>query len=336
MANEPGLTEIVTTTLRNRRGVLVDNITNNNPVLRAMKDYDSIEEEDGGRTLVEEHFFQETGNVMHYHAGQPLDLTLRPVSTAFEVDWKQFGGSVVIHGREKRMNAGMLGKIKLLKSRLKGLEYSMENFYNADLISDGTADGGLQIGGIKYWISSTPSSGTIGGIDRSSSSNTYARNTKFDTVNDTTGGAPGGVATSASTIRPYWDFMLNSVTRSEDTTKIILAGQSHYQFAQTALQPIQRTEDSNTVRAGYKRMWYQGVPVVMCGGVVFGGQTQIAVDRSYGLNTMFFKIRVHQDANMDPLPQVQSINQDSEAQIVIFMGNATCSAPKLQWVMFDS
>lgn len=336
MAAEPGLTEIVTTTLRNRRGILVDNITNNNPVLRAMKEYDSIEEEDGGRTLVEEHYFQETGNVMHYSMGQVLDLTLRPVSTAFEVDWKQFAGAVVIHGREKRMNAGMLGKIKLLKSRLKGLEYSMENFYNADIISNGTADGGLQIGGIQYWISTTPTSGTIGGINRAASGASYAQNTKFDTVNDTTGGAPGGAATTASLIRPYYDYMLNQVTRSEDTTKLILAGQTHYQFLQTALQPMQRTEDSNTVKAGFKRMWYQGVPVAMCGGVNFGGQTQIAVDRSYGINTKFFKIRVHQDANMDPLPQVQSINQDTEAQIVVFMGNVTCPAPKLQWVMFDT
>ena len=316
--------------------MLVDNITNNNPVLRAMKEYDSIEMEDGGRTLVEEHFFDENSTVMHYHMGQQLNTGLAPITTAFEVDWKQFAGSVVIHGREKRMNGGLSGKIKLLKTRLRGLEYSMENFYNADLISDGTADSGLQIGGIKYWISTTPTSGTIGGIDRAATGASYAQNIKFDTVNDSTGGAPGGTATTAALIRPYYDYCLNQVTRSEDSTKVILAGQSHYQFLQTALQPIQQTMESNTVRAGFKRMFYQGVPVAMCGGINFGGQTQIAVDRSYGINTKFFKVRVHEDANMDPLPKVQSINQDTEVQIVVFMGNVTCPAPKLQWVMFDS
>lgn len=333
---EPGLTEIITTTLRNRRGVLVDNITNNNPVLRELKNSGNIEEEDGGRTLVEEHFFDENATVMHYSGAQPLNLSQQTIMTAFEVNWKQFAGAVVIHGLEKRQNSGMLGKIKLLKNRLKGLEFSMENFYNADLISDGTGDGGTQIGGIKYWISTTPTSGVIGGIDRQYSIASYARNLKFDTVNDSSGGAPGGTATTASLIRIYYDYMLRELTRGDDTAKVVLAGSSHYGYLQTALQPIQMSTESNSINAGYKKMMYQGVRVVNCGGVNFGGQTQIAVDRSYFLNTNFFKVRVHQDANMDTLPQTQSINQDAEAQIVVFMGNATCPAPRLQGVMFDS
>lgn len=334
---EPGLSEIITTTLRRRRGVLVDNITNNNPVLRSMKEYDAIEEESGGRTLVEEHFFDENGTVMHYTGGQPLNTTYNPVMSAFEVDWKQFAGAVVINGREERINSGIEGKIKLLKNRLKALEYSMENFYNADLISDGTGDGGLQIGGLKYWISATPTSGVIGGVDRSASIASYARNFKFDTVNDSTGGAPGGAATTAATVKPYLNYCINSTTRSEDRVKILLCGQQIYEHLQNALQALQRiTSETQTAKAGYQHLVYEGIPAVMCGGVNFGGQTTIATDRIYGVNTRFTKMRVHKDANMDPLPEVQSINQDSKAQISVFMGNMTCSAPKLNFVMFDS
>lgn len=336
MATEPGLTEIITTTLRNRRGVLVDNITNNNPVLRELKASGNIEEEDGGRTLVEEHFFDENNTVMHYSGAQPLNLSQNKTMTAFEQDWKQFAGAVVIHGLEKRQNSGMLGKIKLLKNRLRGLEFSMENFYNADLISDGTGDGGTQIQGIKYWFSTTPTSGTVGGINRAGSDAAYARNFKFDTANDSSGGAPGGVATTAALIRIYYDYMLRELTRGDDTAKVILAGSSHYGFLQTALQPIQIAERSDSIDGGYRKMRYQGVRVVNCGGVNFGGQTQIQTDRSYFINTNFFKVRVHKDANMDTLPMTQSINQDAEAQIVIFMGNATCPAPRLSGVMFDS
>lgn len=337
MATEPGLSEIITTTLRDRREVLTNNIENNNPVSRAMKEYDGFEMESGGRTLVDEASFAENATVMHYFGGQPLNTSYNPTMTAFEVDWKQFAGAVVINGREERMNSGPEGVIKLLKSRIQNLEFSLENFFNADIISDGTGDGGLQIGGLKYWISSTPTTGTVGGIDRSTTAGTFARNFKFDTVNDTTLGAPGGAATTAGTIKAYYNWCINSTTRSEDRVKLLYAGQQHYEFIISAMQAVQRiTDSSQTAKVGYRNVDYLGIPVAMCGGVNFGGETQLAVDRTYGVNTRFTKMRIHKGAYMEPLPEIQSINQDSKVQIVVFMGNMTCSAPRLNFVMFDS
>ena len=337
MAVEPGLSEIITTTLRRRRGTLTDNIENNNPVSRSMKEYDTFEMESGGRTLVEEVMFDENATVMRYHGGQVLNTNYNPTMTSFEVDWKQFAGAVVINGREERMNAGPEGKIKLLKGRITALEASLENFFNADLISDGTADGSLQMGGLKYWISTTPSSGTVGGIDRSTSAGSFARNFKFDTINDTTGGAPGGAATTAANIPTYLNYAINSTTRINDQVKVILAGQKYFEALQSAMLGLQRiTRESTTGRSGYMNLYYNGIEVVMCGGINFGGQTQVQTDRAYGVNTRYTKVRIHKDAYMEPLPEVQSINQDSKCKIVVFMGNMTCSAPALNFVMFDS
>lgn len=334
---EPGLTEIATTTLKNRRGVLVNNIENNNPVSRSMKEMETFEMEDGGRTLVEEVDYAENGTFTRYNGAQRISLAYNPTKTAFEVDWKQFAGSVVITGREKRMNAGTLGKIKLLKGRIVSLEHTLENNFNADLISDGTADNGLQMGGLNYWISTTPTSGTVGGIDRSVSANSWARNFKFDTVNDFSGGAPGGSVTDASNIKARLNYAINSTTRFQDSVKVLLAGQQMFEYAQAAMQSIQRiTSDTKKGKAGFREIEYEGIPMIMCGGINFGGQTQIATDRIYGVNTRYTKVRIHQDAYMEALPQVQSIDQDAEAKIVVFMGNMTCSFPKGNFVMFDS
>ena len=50
----PNLSEIVTTTLRNRSGVLADDYTRNNALIRRLSTRGRIKTWTGGRTIVEE------------------------------------------------------------------------------------------------------------------------------------------------------------------------------------------------------------------------------------------------------------------------------------------
>lgn len=50
----PNLSEIVTTTLRNRSGKLADNVTRNNAVLMRLNSRGKVKPFDGGRTIVQE------------------------------------------------------------------------------------------------------------------------------------------------------------------------------------------------------------------------------------------------------------------------------------------
>ena len=50
----PNLSEIVTTTLRNRTGELADNFTRNNAVIRRLKTRGRIKTFSGGRAIVQE------------------------------------------------------------------------------------------------------------------------------------------------------------------------------------------------------------------------------------------------------------------------------------------
>lgn len=50
----PNLSELVTTTLRNRRGRLADNVTNHIPILKRLNRRGNVQLDDGGRVLVEE------------------------------------------------------------------------------------------------------------------------------------------------------------------------------------------------------------------------------------------------------------------------------------------
>lgn len=57
----PNLSEIITTTLRNRTGKLADNVTNNNAILYRMKQKGKVKPASGGRTIVQEMDYAENG-----------------------------------------------------------------------------------------------------------------------------------------------------------------------------------------------------------------------------------------------------------------------------------
>lgn len=329
----PGLSEIIITTHRNRRKTFANGVENNNPVSRSMKENGTFEMEEGGRTLVDPIMFDENGTFMRYNGGQPLNLSYNDTQTGFEVDWKQFAVAITVTGREERMNSGEFAIKKLIKQRMQVAEYTLENNFNADLIADGTADGGLQMGGLKYWITDTPTSGTKGGIDVSTG--TVFQNLKYATASDTFAGSTG--ATTTSNVKARLNYCINKTTRGSDTVKVMLAGQTMFETIQSANDNLVRViQEKEVARTGFTQLYHMGIPIYMCGGVNFGGQTQIAADRIYGVNTKFTKVRIHKDAYFEPLENLQSINADTRAQIIVFMGNMTCSCPALNFVLFDS
>lgn len=334
---EPGLTEYVTTTGRRRMKVLRDDISNHISLYRSMKENDGLESYSGGRSIIEEMSYAENASYQRYFNAQPLSTALNYTMTSAEFAHKQIAIAVVMSGLEKRMNSGPEAFIDLSASRYKIAEQSFLNNFEADLISDGTADGGLQVGGLKAAVTTTPTVGTYGGIDRSSAGGAFYRNLKFATTTDSTAPAPGGAATTAANIKDYYNYMINQLRRGSDRPTIIIAGQSHYQFAQSALFAIQRiTDEKRSVSVGFRELEYLGIPIVMSGGVNFGGQSYIASDRSYFLNTKYLKVKYHKDANMEPLEELRSINAEVWCQLIIWMGNMTCSNARLQGVMYDS
>lgn len=327
---EPGLSEIITTTARLRQRELRDNVTNNNAVLLSMEENDGISEEDGGRTLIEEMAYAENGTYIRYDGGTVIPTSYNTTMTSAEFDWKQAAVAVVINGREQRMNSGKEQMIKLLTGRFKIAEDTMSNNINADSLSNGSSSN--QIGGLALIIAKT-NTNTVGGIDRNTAGGAFYKNLSFQ---PSATAALGSTATSASNIKQCYTYGVVNTTRGVDRVKLLLAGATHYQMFTSAMQGIQRVTDERKANAGFTTLEFQGIPVVLGGGVSFGGETLVQDDLTYGLNTKYIKLRVHKDCNMEPLPEVQSINQDAKVQIIAWMGNMTSSAPKLCFVMYDS
>lgn len=329
MAN-PGLSELITSTLRNRTAILKDNYMNNNAVIYMQKKHGGIEYVGGGRTLVEEMFYAENSTFTRYSGSDTLNVATSDVITAAEFNWKQFALSVVIDGLTARQNAGKEGIIKLLAARIKNGEGTLKNNLNADMVSDGTASSSKQIGGLKHLISKTPTSGTVGGIDRSTSAGTFYRNYAYDATNT------GGAVSSASNIKTYFNRVKINTTWNNEGPKFVLAGNSIYEYVLTAAQAIQQFTDPDMAKLGFENIVFCGMPVVLGGGVNFGGQTLVGATDAYFINPEYLKLKIHEDCDMKVLPIRQSFNQDAEVRLIAWMGNMTLSQAKVQAVLFDS
>lgn len=329
---EPGLSELITTTLRLRSKVLKDNYTNNNAVFLKMDEMGSVEEVDGGRTIVEELIFDENSTFQRYSGDEELNIGASAVFTGAEVNWKQFAIAVVINGLEKRQNSGSNGIIKLLANRIKNAEGTGMNNLNGDVISDGTADGGKQIGGLKHIVAKTPTN-TVAGIDRNTSGGAFYKNYTLN-VTSVFGGALSTL--TASQVRKVFTRALINTTRGNDKPNIGLLGNTYYEIVMDNAQSNQQIVDPKLARIGYEHLYFCGVPFVLGGGVNLGGQTLIGDTDGYMLNTKYLKVKTHKDANMTPLEERFSTNQDSEVRLITWMGNAICSFAKGQAAVFDS
>ena len=316
----PNLTEIVTTTLRNRRGMLADNVLNHNALLRRLNGRGNVQLEDGGRTLVEELEYAENSTFKYYSGYETLDISASDVFTAAEFDWKQAATVVTISGLERRQNSGRSQSIRLLDRRLRNAEKTMMNNISTGIYSDGTGSNGKQIGGLQSLVADDPSTGTVGGINRANFS--FWQNSVYDFSDNT-------VTPSASTIQGAMNTLWLDQVRGSDKPDTIVFGTTYFGFYWSSLQAIQRIASETEAAAGYQTLAYYGP----------GGRADVFHDdavsatKGYFLNTDYLFWRVHRDANMDPLTDRESINQDATVVPIILMGNLTLANAELQGVM---
>lgn len=314
----PNLSEIVTTTLRDRSGKLADNVSKGNILLAKTKSKGAWKSAEG-RSIVQELDYAENSTFQYYSGGEILNISASDVLSAAEFDWKQAAVAVVATGLETEVqNVGDAQVINLLEARIKNAERTMRNNICNGLYSDGTGSGGKQIGGLQHVVADDPTTGTVGGINRASYS--FWRNQVFDATTD------GSGATTASNIQTHFNAMWLECTRGPDKPDLIITGSAYYRFFLDSLQTIQRITDSETGKLGFNNVMYQSAPVV------YEDNTGMPAQRAYFLNTDYLFLRYAPRRLFKPLEKVPSINQDAMAQLITFAGNLTTSNASLQGV----
>lgn len=316
------MTEIVTTTLRNRTGKLADNVTKNNALLYRLRARGRVKPVTGGRTIVQELNYQENGTYKRYSGYEVLNISPSDVFTGAEYNYAQAAVAVSISGLEMLQNSGDEAIIDLLEGRIENAEQTLTNNVALDTYSNGTADGGRQIGGIQLLVSLTPTSGVVGGIDPSVWA--FWRNVAFSGV--TNGGSP----VSTGTIQTYMNRVYLQLVRGSDAPDLIVADNNFYRYYLESMQAIQRVSDDKMAELGFQTLKYMNADVVLDGG--FGGGAPI--NTMYMLNTKYLFFRPHADRNFAPLGDERfAVNQDAMVKLIGFAGNLTTSNRFLQGVL---
>jgi len=345
----PNLSEIVTTTLRNRTGVLQDNVSRNNALLARLNKKGRIKTFSGGRTIVQELDYANNSTFAWYSGYQTLNINPSQVFTAAEFPIRQAALAISISGLEELQNSGEEAIIDLLESRVENGERTFMNGLANAIYGDGTVSG--SIGGLQLLVAAAPSTGVVGGIDRSVWS--FWQNISFSASGATSpNGGKGGVAANAANIISYMDTLWVQLIRGRDYPDLIVADNNMYKFYLQALQSIQRvgTESGapDLAEAGFMSLKYMNADVVLDGGFqgISGDPLPFQTSSStnsvggapastmYFLNTNYIHWRPHAARNMVPLdPDRFSVNQDAMVRLIGWAGNMTLSNAFLQGII---
>lgn len=311
-------TELVTTTFRNHRKGIKDNLSERNALLRRMYKKGNYRTEDGGLSIVEPLDYAQNTTYQRYNDWDLLNIQASDVLSAAEYTWVQIAIHVAASGRELRVNSGSSQIEKLVAAKLKNAIRTFNNNFCSDLYSAGSLSN--QIGGLQKIVADT-NTNTVGGIDANTW--TFWRNTVFDLSDQS-------VTISATTIEndamlPLW----LSLDRGEgDRPDLILMDTVHFTYFEKSQTSLKRYAKADSAQAGFLEMQYKSADVVY--DTTASG---IPASHTYMLNTNYLKLVTHQDADLEEMPKKEPVNQDGEVIPILWMGQLTCSNRKLQGVI---
>jgi hypothetical protein len=318
------ISEAAVLTLRSRTKKLADNVGKNNALLGRLEEKGRIKLVSGGREIIQEIEFAENGTYKRYSGYEQLNVAPSEVFTAATYNYAQVAVAISISGLEMLQNSGKEAVIDLLDARISNAEKTIRNGIALDIYSDGSADGGRQIGGLQLLVADSPATGTVGGINRALYP--FWRNISFDATTD------GGAAATTANIQDYMHRVWLQTVRGTDRTDLICSDANYYRLYWGSLTPLQRFTSPKMAELGFQSLKYQDADVVLDGGVGGGCPT----NHMYFLNTDYIHWRPHADRNFEVLqPDRFGVNQDAMVKLIAWAGNMTLSNAFLQGVLKD-
>lgn len=315
-------TEMASTTFRNHKKDIADNMSNHNALFRRLRQKGRYTKEDGGLSLVRPIEYAENGTYLRYSGYDKLNISAVDVISSAEFPWRYVSVNVAANGGEIRNNKGENKMVNLVKTKVKNAIKSMGNGLSEDFYSDGTLSN--QIGGLQALIADN-GLGTVGGIN--STTFGFWANTVQSAAAPLQGG--GAVTVSETTIEH--EIMLPlylRLTRGMDTPDFIVVSENWFRFFEKSQSSLKRyAGDDDEADAGFVKLKYKGADVFHDTSA-----SGIPTSHMYFINTDYIELIAHEDADMDIFPELQSVDQDAVITPVLFQGNLVCSNRALQGV----
>lgn len=313
-------TELVSTTFRKHSKEIKDNVSRNNAFYARLVEKGSPSKEDGGLTITKPLDYSSNNTYQRYSGFDVLNISASDVITAAEYQWRQVALNVVASGLELRTNSGESRIINLAKARIKNATRTFRNNFSVDLYSDGSLPN--QIGGLQSIVADA-GTGTVGGIDSSSWAFWQSKVQSAAAPRQGGGAITPGSGTMESLMLPLW----LDLVRGDDKPDLILCSNDYFSFYEQSQTSIKRYTSSDTASGGFLNLKYKNADVI------FDGGSGIPASRMYFLNTDYFDLVVHKDANLTVMEEMKPYNQDAAVIPILWMGNLTCTNRSLQGVL---
>jgi len=285
----------------------VDNISKHNALLFKIKEKNNSNADSGDKIRIPLIGTPTASNYTRYSGLDVLPTAQTDGLTAATYNWKNVANSFVVSGEDMAKNGtGNETILSYIDGKRKALEADSKNNFCTDLYSDGTADGGKQIGGLQLLVSDA-GTGTVGNIN--STTYNWWRNKVQSAAAPLQGG--GAITPSATTIESLMDPLYNRLIRGSDKPDIILADNNYYSFYMQSQQNKQRypSMDGKMAAAGFESIKYRGTEVVL------DNTDSMPSNHMYFLNTDYLGLKYLKGFDFKTQSARTPINQDG---LVIF------------------
>lgn len=305
---------LVSTTLKNYRKKLIDNLTYSQVVVDMIRRMGGVRTLDGGTSIVEHLLYETNPSVKTYNGLDVLDKSPSEGISTAEFDWKQMSGLAQWSGREEFMNGGSAERlINLADAIIEQLETSFAIKLNLMTFGDGTANGGKDWGGLALLVEDGTAWSTVGTIN--SDTWTFWRNVWS--------GSAGSFASNGITkVRTAF----NDVTRHGERPNLMVTDQNMYEAYEKILTLTLRITDVETPGDnGMRSLRYKGVPL--------GFDDDCTAGYWYILNTKYLHLNFGKGREMKSTEVMMPPDQDAKMTRSFMYGNYSTNCRKMNAVI---
>lgn len=283
--------------------LMYDNIFDSNPLLKRLKEK-SYEKVDGGTSIMIPLNYAQSTASGWFTGADSLSTADNESITAAEYFWKQLYAAVTITRIDELKNSGDAAKISLVKSKMQIAQKTM-----ADLLGTAAYNLGTTLNAPIGLRAIVAIASTIGGIDQSTNSWWQS------TVDSTT------TTFSIAALQTVF----NAVSVDSEIPSVIMSTRANYNRFYATLQPQQRFMDSETAKAGFSSLMFNGSPFI--------ADSHCPANHIFLLNEKNLKLFVHKDEDMRLEPFAKPIGQSIKVAKVFWAGGLASSNNRLHGKM---
>jgi hypothetical protein len=308
MAVNSNFDVLTTTTLKNYRKTMEDNIFTANPLFYWLKSKGKMKVDNtGGTQIICPLMYGKNSTAKSYAGYDVIDVIPQEGMSAAEYEWAQYAVGISISGIEEFKNSGDAQMINLLQAKIKQAEMSLIDLMADDLFA--TSQVATALNTLKLMVSDD-GTGTIGNIV----SDTYTW-----WKNNYASGASSAVVFDSliSTVMTQ----LLAASKGNDRPDIGIAGSTVYSGLEAQLIKtinfVPQMKNTAMANVGYDNYMIKGTTIMYDENCTAG--------QVYLLNTKYLELVTGAGKDFVSTPWIKPDKGDYKTSMILWYGNLVCS-----------